>query len=358
MFSRVLLGCVFVFSGFVKIIDPLGTAYKISDYLTAFGWTFLQSVEYLPLALSIALSTTEFILGLALLFRLRFRHTSLIVLLFMLFMTPLTLYIALTNPVADCGCFGDAIVLSNWATLGKNIVLLTCAICIFVKRKNIYAVLNHRAELLVLSMFLILSVGLFTYSLLRLPLLDFRPYKIGTDINLAMEIPEDAERDQYETTFVYAQNGHEQAFTLDNYPKNDSTWVFVRQHTRLIKKGYEPAIKDLIIYNSDFDDVTYEILHTNHDVMLVVMYDLQKVSEKHAAKINTLYQESLQSDTPFYVLTASSDVIIDDFKFNNAAQYEFCTADPIVLKTMIRANPGVIQLKNGVVMDKWNIREL
>ena len=361
--SRTLLGAVFAFSGAVKAIDPLGTVYKIEDYLKAFGGFF---TELLPLAEVAAwgLIILELLLGVCMLLNIRTQWTSWLALLFYLVMTPLTLYIALTNPVSDCGCFGDAIVLTNWQTFWKNVVLILLAILLVALRKHTCQLWSNWMELVLVVLTIVVAVAFMTWTRLHLPIKDFRPYKIGNHLPTLMEYPEDAEPDQYDISFVYAKDGVEQTFTLENYPKGDTTWTFVRQDSRLIKKGYEPPIHDLEILNADYEDLTWDILESEEPVTLVVMYDLAKADKSQIAKVEALannvelsLNDSELSLNHLYILTGSGTDDIINFSLEYPALSDYiCTCDPVTLKTIVRANPGVIVLQNGIVIDKYNLR--
>ena len=368
--ARTLLGLVFIFSGAVKAIDPLGTVYKIEDYLKAFGNFF---IELLPLAEVAAwgLIILELLLGVCMVLNVRTKWTSWISLIFYLVMTPLTLYIALTNPVSDCGCFGDAILLTNWQTFWKNVVLITLAIILVALRKHTRQLWSNWMELLLATLAIIAVVVFMTWTRLHLPIKDFRPYKMGNHLPTLMEYPEDAEPDVYEYSFVYEKDGVEQTFTLDNYPKGDSTWTFVRSDSKLIKKGYEPPIHDFEIINAEGEDLTWHILESEEPITLVVMYDLAKADKKQMAKVESLKNnveqqyscdELFNSDevalnNTFYILTGSGTDEIINFSLEYPELSEcVCTCDPVTLKTIVRANPGVIVLQNGVVIDKYNLK--
>ena len=367
--SRTLLGLVFIFSGAVKAIDPLGTVYKIEDYLKAFGGFF---TELMPMAEVAAwgLIALELLLGVCMVLNIRTQWTSWLALLFYLVMTPLTLYIALTNPVSDCGCFGDAIVLTNWQTFWKNVVLIVLAIILVALRKHVRQLWSNWMEILLVALTILAAVVFMSWTRNHLPVKDFRPYKIGNHIPTLMEYPEDAEPDVYEYAFVYEKDGVEQTFTLENYPKGDSTWTFVRQDSRLIKKGYEPPIHDLEILNADYEDLTWDILESEEPVTLVVMYDLKKADKSQIAKVEALASnlspfasspDTLplqgESEGAFYILTGSGtdDIINFCLEYPTLSDY-VCTCDPVTLKTIVRANPGVIVLQNGIVIDKYNLR--
>ena len=367
--SRTLLGLVFIFSGVVKAIDPLGTVYKIEDYLKAFGGFFNELLPMAELA-AWALIILELLLGVCMVLNIRTQWTSWLALLFYLVMTPLTLYIALTNPVSDCGCFGDAIVLTNWQTFWKNVVLIVLAIILVALRKHVRQLWSNWMEMLLVALTILAAVVFMSWTRNHLPVKDFRPYKIGNHLPTLMEYPEDAEPDVYEYAFVYEKDGVEQTFTLENYPKGDSTWTFVRQDSRLVKKGYEPPIHDLEILNANYEDLTWDILESEEPVTLVVMYDLKKADKAQIAKVEALASnlspfasspDTLplqgESEGNFYILTGSGtdDIINFCLEYPTLSDY-VCTCDPVTLKTIVRANPGAIVLQNGIVIDKYNLR--
>ena len=365
--SRTLLGLVFIFSGVVKAIDPLGTVYKIEDYLKAFGGFF---TELLPMAevAAWALIILELLLGVCMVLNIRTQWTAWVSLLFYLVMTPLTLYIALTNPVSDCGCFGDAVVLTNWQTFWKNVVLIILAIILVACRKHTRQLWSNWMEVVLTVLTIVAAVAFMTWTRLHLPLKDFRPYKVGNHLPTLMEYPDDAEPDVYEYSFVYEKDGVEQTFTLENYPKGDSTWTFVRSNSKLIKKGYEPPIHDFEIINAEGEDLTWDILESEEPVTLVVMYDLKKADKKQMAKVVNLASnlspfasspDSLIALSPnFYILTGSGTDDIINFCLEYPALSDYiCTCDPVTLKTIVRANPGAIVVQNGIVIDKYNLRD-
>jgi hypothetical protein len=204
---------------------------------------------------------------------------------------------------------------------------------------------------------ILLAIAFMAWTKNHLPIKDFRPYKIGNHIPTLMEYPENAEPDQYEITLVYEQNGVEQAFTIENYPKGDSTWTYVRTDSKLIKKGYEPPIHDLEIINAEGEDLTWDILESEESVTLVVMYDLEKANRKQINKVEALYETCLNNWQQCYILTGSGTDEIISFSLEFPSLSEcICTCDPVTLKTIVRANPGVIVVQNGVVIDKYNIK--
>jgi len=353
--SRLLFGAVFVFSGFVKAIDPLGSTYKIEDYLRTFGGFFESMADY-AFPLAIALSTIELLIGLNLIFKIQMNLTSILGLIFMIVMTPLTLYIAIKNPVTDCGCFGDALVISNWATFFKNIVLISLIILILVYQTKFRPFLSLKVQQIGTVTFIAAGILLSIYSYRHLPMIDFLPYKTGVNIPKAMEIPENAPSDVYKTNFIYEKDGVQKEFTLENYPKNDSSWVFVDQKTELISKGYKAPIHDFSIMNAQFDDITQQVLNFPGQTYLFIMYDLNETSVKGAKEAEKIYQKYMKAGIKCIALTGSSDADVQKFKDKTDVTFTFWKTDPTVLKTMIRANPGLILLKKGTIQGKWNWR--
>ena len=355
--ARTLLALTFLFSGFVKAVGPLGTVYKIQDYLhEGFGGIFQWAIPAAGVA-AVCLIALEWLLGIAMLLNVRTQWTSWITLLFYCIMTPLTLYIAIANPVSDCGCFGDALVITNWQTFWKNIILLLLSICLVICRKAIPELFSWWMEIIIALAALGSVAGIMGYSYTHLPQIDFRPYKVGNHIPTLMEIPDDAEVDQYEITLIYAKDGKEQTFTLENYPKGDPEWTFVDQKSVLIKKGYVPPIHDFEIETLEGDYITQDILESEEPIALVVMYDLTKTDTTQLEKLMHMIHEYPR----VYFLTASGEEEIfafaEELGWDEETTYStFCFTDPITLKTIVRANPGVIVVQNGTIIDKYNLR--
>jgi len=353
---RFLLAALFIFSGFVKAVDPLGSFYKIQDYLTAFGM-ISWFPTYLPLFFAIILSSAEFCVGVFLFFGVRRKIASTLALLLMSVMTPLTLYLALANPVSDCGCFGDAWVLTNWQTFGKNIVLLVAAIAVFRDRKLMFRFVTLKIEWMVSLYTLLFVFALSFYCLEYLPVLDFRPYKIGTNIKAGMEIPEGAKPSVFESRFVLEKDGKQQEFTLDNYP--DSTWTFVETRTVLKEKGYEPPIHDFSMISPDTgEDITESVLSDKGYAFLLVAHRIEEADDSNIDLINEIYDYSVEHGYGFYALTSSPDEEIEVWRERTGAEYPFCQMDDITLKTIIRSNPGLLLIKGGTILNKWSDNQL
>lgn len=351
---RALLGLVFVFSGFVKAVDPWGSAFKNLEYFAAFDMHVTDSFAIIFAFIQIA---AEFAIGVCLLLGIYRRYSSFLALLFMIVMTPLTLYLAIANPVTDCGCFGDALVITNWQTFCKNLFLLAAAIVLCRWCRSMTSFFTWKSYSLSALWIVLFIVGFSFYCYIYLPIIDFRPYKIGANIPQQMEFPEDAEQAVYKTTFTYAKNGKQQQFSIDNYPKGDD-WTFVNSESKLIKKGYEPPIHGFSITDKTGDDVTDKVLSDTAYTFLLIGYKLEKADETNVDKINEIYDFSKKYGYGFMALTASLSDEIDNWISNTGAEYSFYTVDDIALKTIIRSNPGLLLIKKGTIINKWPNRRL
>ena len=353
LICRIIIGVTFIFSGFVKAVDPLGSTYKFIDYFNAFGIGWANGLAF---GLAVLQNVVEFTLGVMVLFNLRLRLSSALVLAFMVFYTPLTLYIAIANPVHDCGCFGDALVITNWQTFFKNLVLLAAAILVFAWRDKSD---NHLTvnEQWALSGATVVAIAVFCgYSHRHTQVLDFRPYSVGTSIPEKMERPAGAPADVWESTFVYEKDGEQKTFQISNLP--DSTWTFVDAKHTLVKKGYEPPIHDFSIVNPDGEDLTAEVLASDNYNFLLIAYNLDKSDLSRIDSINRLADFCLAQGYTFRMLTASTDDAIESFREVAEPTYEICICDETTLKTIVRSNPGLMVVKDGVIIGKWNLADL
>lgn len=349
---RFVLAATFIFSGYVKAIDPLGTLYKLKDYAAAMSLNGLLP-DWALVGVAISLGALEFALGVFMLFAVRRHVVSRITLAFMTAMTVLTLWIFVADPVKDCGCFGDALKLTNGETLLKNIVLIACAALVawrptdmarFISRSNQWIVRYYTVAYIVIT-----SV----YCLYTLPIFDFRPYHVGTNIKQGMEIPEGAEQPEFESTFLLRKNGETREFTLDNYP--DSTWEYVDTRTVQTKKGYEPPIHDFALTTCDTgEDITEQVLTKKGYTFLLVSPRLAVADDSNFGDIDQIYEYAEENGADFYCVTASANDEIERWRDLTGAEYRFCNADETTLKTMIRSNPGLILLKDGTIIGKWS----
>lgn len=353
--ARAVVGLTFILSGFVKAIDPLGTQYKIQDYLAAIPPS-LSLPDMLTLLMSVSLSMVEFTLGAFMLTAISRRVTARLTLLFMVVMTAVTVWIYIADPVKDCGCFGDALTLTNLETLLKNIVLLALAALVAWRPTHIGRLMSRSNQMLLGQMLMVTPVALSFWCLYDLPLIDFRPYHIGADIKAGMEIPEGAEQPVFDTTFIMEKDGERREFTLDNYP--DSTWTFVDSKTVTVKEGYVPPIHDFSITAADGEDITDMVLGREGYTFLLISPDLDKADDQNFGDIDQIYEFCQDNSIPFYCLTASTEKSQQHWQNITGAEYPFCMTDATTLKTMIRSNPGLMLLEKGVVRGKWSHNRL
>ncbi|WP_283389638.1 BT_3928 family protein [Barnesiella viscericola] len=344
--SRLVVGGTFVFSGFVKAIDPYGTAYKFEDYFAAFHLEFLSSFTTL---FAVALAVVEFLLGVHLLFGSYRKSTPRLVFLFLCVMTPLTLYLAIANPISDCGCFGDAVHLSNWATFFKNVVLLGLTVFLLYTSKRLRGLYNKEVQWLT-GLYSLVFVLFFCYIGINYqPYLDFRPYKIGVNIPEALSAGEP----QREFVFIYEKVGKRQEFTLDNLPAEEEGWTFVDRYEKATEApaAEAPAIDEFTIYRGD-TDITDEILTDESYYILLLSPDLEKADDSEVDRINELYDYCVERGYGFACVTASSPKGAEVWLENTGAEYPFYFMDKTTIRTIARGNPCVLLLKGGTILRK------
>lgn len=348
---RVLLGVTFIFSGTVKAIDPMGTAIKIGEYLASFGMEYGRWFEVL---LSFNMIALEFMLGVCMLTAVYRKLATLGVLIFMSFMTPLTFYLAVFNPVPDCGCFGDAWIITNWQTFYKNLVLLAAAVFAWMYYKQLTSFYTYRSYWFVGLFSYLFCLGFCYWNYNHLPITDFRPYKVGANIPRLMEIPPDAPQDEY--VFVYEKNGQTKEFKLEEAPAGDSTWTYV--DARLVKQGFVPKVSSFALFNEHGENVADELFTRPGIVMLLVAHRTEEASDEHIDEINHAYDYAMEHKLAFYGVTGSSDGHIAEWVKHTGADYPFLTADEVLLKTIIRSNPGLVLLREGTILAKWHHNDI
>ena len=361
--ARILFGITFVFSGFVKAVDPVGFAYKIEDYLISF-----QLLQFIPLALafSVALILLELLVGVFILLGLYRKISTLLAVLFMAVMTPMTLYIAIANPVEDCGCFGDALVISNWSTFYKNIVLLSFALLLVFFHNRIKPFFSNKTKHFVLGFVFLFSLLFCLYNILYLPIMDFRPYKVG--VNIPEQMEDDLSKgDVYENIYIYEKDGVEEEFTEDNFPWEDSTYTFVDYKSKLIKEGEQPLIDGfhVIAYSNDstgafvaHDDITDQLL-AKPISLFVVSLSLNDATEKGMRQIVALANHAANSNIDLHIATSSQASTIEQkHREWRSPNVNYAQMDELTLKTIIRSNPGLLLLNKGTIERKWSSRNL
>lgn len=348
--SRLITGIVFIFSGFVKGIDPLGMAYRLEDYFIAWNAEWMMP---LALTLSILLSTMEFVMGVVVLFNLKPKVNAWLLLGIMGFFTVLTFFDAIYNPVPDCGCFGDAITLTNWQTFYKNVVLMVFTIILFIwrnKTKDHFGNLFSYGTALVAAL---LFIGLSLYCYRHLPLMDFMDWKTGN--KMYVENPEPV---RYYLTYRNKYTDEIKEYLSPDYPYDDTIWMsqweFVEQRVEDPNTFHG---HDLQIMDFQGDDYT-EIFIRNPDYQfLLVCWDLEESAQKGLQKAAQLAVQADEAGYSFIGLTSTLEPEVDSIKTALNLNFDFFQADDIALKTMVRANPGLLLMKDGIVIDKWHYND-
>ena len=356
IFSRILVGMVFVFSGFIKGIDPLGYTYKIQDYFIAFKMSWFTPFAFY---LAILFCVLEFVLGIALIFCVKPKLSATILLFFMSFFTLLTLYLALKNPVSDCGCFGDFLVITNWQTFYKNVILMIFTLIIFFTR-NSYKTPKSSFYQFSISLFgLVVILGIIIFCFRHLPIIDSLPWKKGNNIRqLVIPTPEVAK------IFLVYKNkttGEIKEYPSDNYPWKDSVWVanwqFVDQRKDIIKPFIQAPIHDFTINDEYKDDYTADYINKPGYQLIMVAYDITKTNKEAFKKAALIYNGCVKDSLSFITLTGSTYQNIHAFTKEIPVAYPIYNTDETALKTVIRSNPGLILIKDGIVIEKWHYND-
>ena len=349
--SRILVGVLFIISGFIKANDPLGFSYKLDEYFIVFHTEWLS---FLSLYIAIFICVFEIALGVALLIGHRIKLHLWLLLLLIVFFTFLTFYSAYFNKVTDCGCFGDALKLTPWQSFGKDIALLVLILVLFIGKSLVKPVFSEKMGSFVtfLAFFASLGFSVWTYS--HLPLIDFRPYKIGTDILEDMKLPKGAKTDSVQMVFIYKKDGKEIELGMDKVSNLDSTYIFVDRKDKLIRKGDVPKIHDFSITDADGNDFAEDWLATPGYKFLLIAYDLEKTNMKIQDKISHFAENCERDKFPFAGLTASTAPMADSLRHSVQAMYPYYFCDATALKTMVRSNPALALLKGSKVIAYWH----
>lgn len=341
--ARVFVGGLFIFSGIIKINDPVGTAIKMEEYFQVFSTDiagfFLVFVPY-ALPIAVFLSVLEVVLGVAVLIWYRIRLTSWILLLLIIFFTFLTFYSAYFNKVTDCGCFGDAIVLTPWESFSKDIVLLILIVLLFFNQKMFKPLLSRKVGDIVVLVFAVINTGLAIYAIQYLPYIDFRAYKVGANIPALME-PSAPLRYRY----IMKKDGELHEF--DSYP-SDTTYQY--EDMQIVNPEDQAKISDYSIWNNE-GDFTPESFSGNK--LFVIIYNSDLASTENMEEIQGLINE-LEGTVETWLITASDEASFEEFRHTHQLAAPYFFGDATVLKTIIRANPGLVLLQNGVVIGKWH----
>lgn len=348
---RVLIAILFMVSGFVKAVDPMGFFYKLKEYAAAFDVTLFSDAWLLFFALVII--GVEFIAGFLLLIGVYRKPVAVLTFIAMLFYTPFTLYLMLENPVTDCGCFGDAMQLTNQETFVKNLFLMIMAGIVCFNTALYRRCISGKSRWIAVLFILFYTVLIESMSLWHLPVIDFRPFAIGTNLREAMiDVPA-----QYETVAVYEKDGRKQEFSTENLPGAD--WNYIGSRSRLVVPARAAMVTDFALIDLATDyDATEDILADTGYVAILVMESLENADESRVDKINDIYDYSKNHGLSFYAATSSAEEAVALWNKRTGAEYPLYWADNDMLKTMVRANPGLLLLKDGVIVEKWRIDDV
>lgn len=349
---RLLLAVVFIVSGFVKAVDPKGFAYKLQEYASVFSLEE-QWVGDMVLPASLLLSAMEFILGVWLFMGMHRRFSAIMTIALMMLLTPWTMVLAIWEPVHDCGCFGDAIRLTNWETFAKNVVLLMMASYLWVKRSRVVRFVSTRNSRLV-TIFALLYVGYVQYAgLAHLPVMDFRPFAVGADLNEGVsDVPA-----EFRVLYRYEKGG--EILETESEEAPDTTWNYLGTRSEMLSEGRPADIPDFWFAGmDDGEDISEALLSDTNYICLLVLENVKSADESRVDKINDLYDYCVDEGIAFYALTSSLDADVEKWKRYTGAEYPFYSADNLLLKTMVRSNPGVLVVKAGKVVAKWNASDL
>lgn len=347
-FLRIFVGIFFIISGFIKLNDPVGFSFKLEEYFSA-GVLDLPFFEPHALTVSIIIVVFEVLLGVMLIFGFRVKFTIWSLLVMIVGFTFLTFYSAYYNKVTDCGCFGDAMKIEPWESFAKDIILLVLIIILFLGSKYISPFFSKRTNRLIIFFTLVLS-GFYVYHVLsHLPVIDFRPYEVGKNIEDGMNVPEGAPESVFEYAWKFNVNGEEQVIvTNGSYPNVDGEYMAVE--TTEIQEGYEPPVHDFTI-EQDGEDFALSLLQEPKLVM-VVAYDLRKTNNEMYAEVKNVTAAAIKKGYKVIGMSASNSAQTSKLIEEHALDFEFYFTDETTLKTIVRSNPGILVLEKGTIKQK------
>ena len=341
-----ILGITLIISGMIKLNDPLGFAYKLEEYYSA-------DVLDIPFMIKLAfingfmVSLAEVMLGMAIIVGWKIKQTLSLSILMFIFFGFLTFYSAYFNKVTDCGCFGDAIHFTPWQSFAKDMILFLLTIILWFKRKDISP---KRYAILFVAFTIIIGSSISLYAVINLPIIDFRPYKIGVNISENMKIPDDAPKDIYTEKWFYKVNGEVKEYTTNEKPWDIPNSDFVKRETKLVSKGFMPTIHDfLLISIKDGKDYTDEILN-KENVLCIISLDLQLNNETITKLRNIISKEK-----DVIIISPSPNDIINTFLNKLGIDVNVYSIDDTTCKTIIRTNPGLVRLRKGVITKKYSL---
>lgn len=350
---RIIVGALFIFSGLVKAIDPLGLSYKMDEFFEV--WHMYWMMPY-SLSLSVLMIAFEIIAGAALLFGYAYRLFSYLLLALIIFFTFLTSYVLFSGKIKECGCFGDCIPLTPIQTFTKDVILLVMGIVLVVYRNRIQPLFSAKGGNIAMGVVVVLSFGIQWYALKHLPIVDCLPYKEGVNIVEDRKMPPGATPDVYESVMIYEKDGVEKEFNMENYPWQDTTWHFVDRKDKLVKKGNaEPKIRDYVLTDYDGNEYTDQIIGAQGYTFLWYLRDTENAHDDNMDDLKALITASKNAGVPFYILCSDNKdkafAFVDKHGLGGA---ELLVLDRTVSKTAMRSDPGLMLLKDGIITGKWS----
>ncbi|RTY66676.1 DoxX family protein [Flavobacterium sp. GSP27] len=348
-FSRIFVGILFIISGLIKLNDPVGFSYKLAEY---FSEPVFNMPFFVPFALGIALFLVilEVVLGIMLLIGYKTKVTVWSLLVLIVMFTFLTFYSAYFNVVKDCGCFGDALKLTPWQSFTKDIVLLFFILVLFFNKKLIQPLFRTTVQNIIIYASIVLSAFMGVIVLNHLPLIDFRPFKVGNNIQQGMQIPDGADKSVVEMVFIYKVNGVDKEFTEKDLMSIPEGAVFVDRKDKVITEGYVPPIHDFTM-EKDGSDYKDQFLR-EPKLMLIVAYNLVNADKAGMGKMEKLYLDAKTKGYKVIGMTSSLPEEIAAAKKQYGLTFDFYFCDAITLKTIERANPSIVLLEKGTITQK------
>lgn len=347
--SRLIIGLTFIFSGFVKIIDPVGAGLIVGEYFKIIG---IDSLPLLYQIIGMALSGVELLLGISVLLGLRMKVSCKLALGFVSVFTLITLFLAIFNPIQECGCFGEALKLTNWQTFYKNIVLLVFALILYFQRNNFIPIAPKSWERGFVGVYALLIILLSIYSYRHLPLIDFMEYKVGTDIHEKLSMAENISEPTFGTILIYKKNGKVKTFLIDELP--DSTWTFVDSKTKQVSSKALPVAINFAVSDREGNYVTDSLLSIEGKLFITSIPYFDRLSGPDLDKLRLINENFKEKKINHIILTGSSFWLIDSLN-RDSLDIEFFYADHKTLLAMNRSNGGLIYLNNATVTAKWSI---
>ncbi len=351
---RIAVGLLFIFSGLVKANDPLGLTYKMNEFFEVWNMGFMLNVSE---AMSVLMIAFEIISGVAMIVGNHFRLYVTLLLLLNIFFTFLTGYALYSGKIKECGCFGDCIKISNTATFYKDVVLTAAVFFLYTFRYRVFPLFNNTK----INFSIVLFAALFAFGaqwwvLHHLPVHDCLPYRAGNNIWEEMQPDPDGTPAEYATTFIYEKNGVKKEFTEDNYPWKDPSWKFVSSESKLVKAATgESEIHDYSLTNENNEDVTKAVMTAKGYVYLWFLRQPKKANVDNLDELRQVIAKAKANNIPFYVAASvGRDICVTYQDAWNMKDVPFLIIDGTVSKTVMRTNPGLMLLKDGVVVHKWS----